>query len=77
VPADIEWGFTVLFTVEYGLRLLTVTHPWRYITSFFGVVDVLTVVPTYLSVVLPGGQYFLTVRILRLLRIFRILKLSA
>jgi voltage-gated potassium channel len=77
VLSGIEWGFTVLFTVEYGLRLLSATHPWRYMTSFFGVVDVLAVVPTYLSVVLPGGQYFLTVRILRLLRIFRILKLSA
>jgi voltage-gated potassium channel len=77
VLSGIEWGFTILFTVEYGLRLLSLTQPWRYATSFFGVVDVLAVVPTYLSVVLPGGQYFLTVRILRLLRIFRILKLSA
>jgi voltage-gated potassium channel len=67
---------TILFTVEYGLRLLSLTQPRRYMTSFFGVVDVLAVVPTYLSVVLPGSQYFLTVRILRLLRIFRILKLS-
>jgi voltage-gated potassium channel len=73
----VEWFFTILFTVEYGLRLLSLTQPWRYMTSFFGVVDVLAVVPTYLSVVLPGSQYFLTVRILRLLRIFRILKLSA
>ena len=72
----VEWFFTILFTVEYGLRLLSLTQPWRYMTSFFGVVDVLAVVPTYLSVVLPGSQYFLTVRILRLLRIFRILKLS-
>jgi voltage-gated potassium channel len=72
----IEWFFTILFTVEYGLRLLSLTQPWRYMTSFFGVVDVLAVVPTYLSVVLPGSQYFLTIRILRLLRIFRILKLS-
>ena len=72
----VEWCFTILFTVEYGLRLLSLTQPWRYMTSFFGVVDVLAVVPTYLSVVLPGSQYFLTVRILRLLRIFRILKLS-
>jgi voltage-gated potassium channel len=72
----VEWCFTILFTVEYGLRLLSLTQPRRYMTSFFGVVDVLAVVPTYLSVVLPGSQYFLTVRILRLLRIFRILKLS-
>jgi voltage-gated potassium channel len=72
----VEWFFTILFTVEYVLRLLSLTQPWRYMTSFFGVVDVLAVVPTYLSVVLPGSQYFLTVRILRLLRIFRILKLS-
>jgi voltage-gated potassium channel len=72
----VEWFFTILFTVEYGLRLLSLTQPRRYMMSFFGVVDVLAVVPTYLSVVLPGSQYFLTVRILRLLRIFRVLKLS-
>jgi voltage-gated potassium channel len=56
VLSGIEWCFTVLFTVEYVLRLLSVTHPWRYMTSFFGVVDALAVVPTDLSVVLPGAS---------------------
>ncbi len=73
---DIEWFFTGLFTVEYVLRLLSVRRPFRYATSFFGVVDVLAILPTFLSLLLPGTQYLFTVRVLRLLRIFRILKLS-
>ncbi|MDQ4122979.1 MAG: ion transporter [Acidobacteriota bacterium] len=72
----IEWSFTLLFTVEYVLRLLAVRKPLRYATSFYGMVDLLAIVPTYLSVLLPGSQYLLTIRILRLLRIFRIFKLS-
>jgi voltage-gated potassium channel len=72
----VEWGFTILFTVEYGLRLLSVRRPARYARSFFGVVDLLAVLPTYLSVLLPGTQAFLVVRALRLLRVFRILKLA-
>ena len=72
----LEWVFTLLFTVEYGLRLLSVRHPTRYATSFFGVVDLLAIVPTYLSVFVPGSQYLLVIRILRLLRVFRLLKLS-
>lgn len=72
----LEWGFTLLFTVEYGLRLYAVRQPWRYATSFFGVVDVLAVVPTYLSLVVPGAQGLLVIRILRLLRIFRVFKLA-
>lgn len=72
----LEWGFTLLFTIEYALRLFSVRHPWRYATSFFGVVDLLAIVPTYLSVFVPGSQYLLVIRILRLLRVFRLLKLS-
>lgn len=72
----LEWAFTLLFTVEYSLRLLSVRHPMRYATSFFGVVDLLAIVPTYLSVFVPGSQYLLVIRILRLLRVFRLLKLS-
>ena len=72
----LEWVFTLLFTVEYCLRLLSVLHPLRYATSFFGVVDLLAIIPTYLSVVVPGSQYLLVIRILRLLRVFRLLKLS-
>jgi voltage-gated potassium channel len=72
----IEWFFTILFSVEYILRLLSLRQPLRYASSFLGIVDLLAIVPTYLSLVFPGGQYFLTFRILRLLRIFRVLKLT-
>jgi voltage-gated potassium channel len=72
----LEWVFTLLFTVEYFLRLLSVRHPVRYARSFFGVVDLLAIIPTYLSIFLPGSQYLLVIRILRLLRVFRLLKLS-
>ncbi len=71
-----EWFFTVLFTFEYILRLMSVRRPLRYALSFYGLVDLIAVVPTYLGLLLPGTQFFLTVRILRLLRIFRILKLA-
>lgn len=71
-----EWFFTILFTVEYLFRLLSVRKPWRYALSFFGLIDILSILPTYLSLFFPGLQYLLTVRILRLLRIFRIFKLS-
>src|SRR5687767_6856998 len=72
----LEWVFTLLFTVEYVLRLTSVRHPLRYATSFFGVVDLLAIIPTYLSIFLPGSQYLLVIRIMRLLRVFRLLKLS-
>lgn len=72
----LEWTFTILFTVEYLLRLYSVGAPLRYATSFFGMVDLLSVVPTYLSLLIPGAQSLLVIRILRLLRIFRIFKLS-
>ena len=70
-----EWFFTVLFTVEYALRLLCVRRPVRYARSFFGVVDLLAVLPTYLSLFVTGAQSLTVVRGLRLLRVFRILKL--
>ncbi|RMH16658.1 MAG: ion transporter [Gemmatimonadetes bacterium] len=70
----LEWAFTVLFTIEYVLRLLIVKHPRRYALSFFGLVDLAAVVPTYLSLLLPGGEYLLVVRILRVLRVFRVMK---
>lgn len=72
----LEWFFTLLFTIEYSLRLLSVRRPLRYATSFFGVVDLLAIIPTYLSIFVPGSQYLLVIRILRLLRVFRLLKLS-
>lgn len=72
----LEWMFTVFFTIEYGLRLCSVTRPLKYATSFFGIVDLIAVLPTWVSFFFPGSQYLLSVRVLRLLRIFRILKLA-
>jgi voltage-gated potassium channel len=73
----VEWVFTVLFSVEYVLRLLAVRRPLRYATSFFGVVDLLAILPTFISLLVPGAQALLVVRIARLLRVFRILKLAS
>jgi len=70
-----EWVFTILFTLEYATRLWVVRQPMRYATSFFGVIDLLAVLPTYLSLIFVGSQYLLVIRVLRLLRIFRVLKL--
>ena len=72
-----DWGFTLLFTVEYLLRLFCVGRPLRYARSFFGVVDLLAVLPTYLSLLFPGVQYLTVIRLLRVLRVFRVLKLAA
>lgn len=71
-----EWIFTILFTIELFLRLISVKHPIKYLFSFFGVVDLMAVIPTYLSLLIPGAQSLLVIRTFRLLRIFRILKLS-
>jgi voltage-gated potassium channel len=71
-----EWVFTSLFTLEYVLRLACVRRPSRYATSFFGVVDLIAIVPTYLSLFLPGAQSLLVVRALRLVRVFRVFKLA-
>lgn len=70
-----EWFFTGLFTLEYLLRLVTVDKPLSYARSFFGVIDVLSIMPTYLSLIFPGGKYLLVIRVLRVLRVFRVLKL--
>ena len=72
-----EWFFTALFTVEYLARLAAVTQQMRYVRSFFGIVDLLAVLPTYLALFVPGLQVLIDVRILRLLRVFRIFKLTA
>ncbi len=72
----LEWGFTVVFTVEYILRLICITKPWRYVFSFLGIIDLLSIIPGYLSILIPGTQSLLVFRALRLLRIFRIFKLS-
>jgi len=71
-----EWIFTVLFTIEYGLRLSSVERPGKYATSFFGIIDLLAILPTYLSIFFPGAQYLLVIRLLRILRVFRVLKLA-
>jgi len=73
----LEWAFTTIFTVEYGLRLLSSPNPLAYARSFFGVVDFLSILPTYLSMLLPGSQYLQVIRVLRVLRVFRVLKLAA
>ena len=72
----LEWGFTILFTVEYILRLWCVRRPMAYAGSFFGIVDLVAILPTYLSLFIPGGEAYLIVRALRLLRVFRVLKLA-
>ncbi|MFP4163102.1 MAG: ion transporter [Chitinispirillaceae bacterium] len=73
----LEWGFTILFTIEYIMRLMCLRHPAGYMSSFFGVIDLLAVLPTYIGLLIPGAQSFLILRLLRLLRVFRILKLGA
>lgn len=72
----IEWVFTALFAVEYLLRLTCIQRPWRYATSFFGIVDLLAVLPTFVSLAIPGSQSLATIRILRVVRVFRVLKLA-
>ena len=71
-----EWTFTIVFTIEYGLRIYSVKNPVRYIFSFFGIVDLLAIVPAYFVLIFSGAQYMMVIRGLRILRIFRILKLT-
>ena len=70
-----EWAFTLLFTLEYMVRVYCRPQRWRYIRSFYGVIDLVSILPTYISLLIPGASYLLIVRLLRVLRIFRILKL--
>ncbi len=71
-----EWIFTILFTVEYVFRIITSLNSRKYIFSFYGIIDLLAILPIYLSLVFAGTQYLMVIRILRLLRVFRILKLD-
>ncbi|MBU1171013.1 MAG: ion transporter [Proteobacteria bacterium] len=71
-----EWFFTVLFTMEYLLRLATVEKPLKYAGSFFGIIDFLAIIPSYAGLFFPGGKYLLVIRVLRVLRVFRVLKLA-
>ncbi len=72
----LEWLFTLAFTVEYVMRLLVVARPRRYALSFFGIIDLLAILPTYLSLFISGSQYLLVIRAVRILRIFRVLKMT-
>lgn len=76
VLRTLEWIITIIFTFEYILRILIVQKPIRYIFSFFGIIDLLSVIPTYLSLFAFGYQSLVVIRMLRLLRIFRVLKLT-
>jgi len=70
----LEWTFTILFTAEYFLRIYTIGKPLKYIFSFYGIVDLLAILPTYIGLFFPNTRYFAVVRILRVLRVFRVLK---
>lgn len=70
-----DWIFTVFFTIEYTFRLYAVYNPAKYATSFFGIIDLLSIMPSYLSVLFPGLHSLMIIRALRLLRLFRIFKL--
>jgi voltage-gated potassium channel len=70
-----EWFFTILFTIEYGLRIFCIHRPIKYIASFFGLIDLLSIIPSFLSLFFPGAHYLLVIRVLRVLRVFRVLKL--
>ena len=71
----LEWLFTILFTIEYILRIISVRKPWRYIFSFYGIVDLLSILPTYIGLFVPNAHELIVIRMLRLMRIFRIFKL--
>jgi voltage-gated potassium channel len=73
----LEIFFTMIFTIEYGLRIYSHPKPFRYLFSFFGLIDLLSILPFYLSFILPDGHFLVTIRIIRLLRVFRILKLTS
>ena len=73
---QLEWMFTILFTIEYAVRIWVVRNKKSYVLSFFGIVDLLSLIPTYLTIFIAGPQYLLVVRVLRLLRVFRILKMA-
>lgn len=72
----LEWVYTLFFTIEYALRLICIRRPLRYVFSFLGIVDLLAIIPSYLSIFFVGAQSLLVLRALRLLRVFRIFKLT-
>ena len=72
----LEWVFTGFFTVEYVARLLVVRQPWRYARSFFGIIDLLAILPAFVELLVPGSHSLMAVRSLRLLRVFRVMKMA-
>jgi len=72
----LEWFFTIVFTIEYGLRIYSAKKRWKYIFSWWGIIDLLAIIPTYLSTVYPPIGVLLDIRILRLIRVFRVFKLK-
>lgn len=72
----IEWGFTILFTIEYIARVVSINRPLKYIFSFMGLIDLMAILPSYLDIFFAGSHYLVTIRTLRLLRVFRIFKLA-
>ena len=70
-----EWILTIMFTLEYSMRIYCIRRPLSYMYSFYGVIDLLAILPTYLSVLIPGAEVLIVIRVLRVLRIFRVLKL--
>jgi len=72
----LEWVFTILFTIEYITRIYVVPNPRKYIFSIYGLIDLLSLLPTYVSILLPGTHFLAIFRLIRLLRIFRILNLT-
>jgi len=73
---NVEWIFTLVFTLEYLLRIYSAPNPRKYITSFFGIIDLLAILPTYMGLIFDQSTFLLTIRALRLLRIFRVFKLG-
>ena len=71
-----EWFFTIVFTIEYAVRLWVVRRPSRYAWSFFGLVDLISFLPSYVELIISGSHYFMILRVLRMLRMFRVLKLA-
>jgi voltage-gated potassium channel len=71
-----EWVFTILFSIEYAIRIWVVRKKKKFILSFYGIIDLISIIPTYLTIIVNGTHYLLVLRILRLLRIFRVLKMT-
>ena len=71
-----EWVITIFFTIEYIARILTVKKPMAYIFSFYGIIDLLSTIPLYLSFIFPGSSFLFSIRAVRLLRVFRIMKIT-